>query len=1174
MHLKRIELRSFKSFSEKTVLHLDSGLNVITGPNGTGKSNILDAVRFVLGETSTRALRADRLSSLVSDDRQGKTQRSYVRIVIDNSDRKIPIEEDEIGITRYIEEKGETVYYLNKKRVPRLVVTNTLNLAGLYSKGYNIVMQGEISRIADKDSVEIRTIIEEAIGLSSYDEKRKQAEEELRQADINVRVAYSKLEEVKARLEQLELEMNRALSNSALRGLSEEAKRHLVLEDTVEKRRKIEDLEHKLSEAAAEVTQAQTTYQTTLDNHRNAVEGLMKLNQEMQRASIPDASAVIARISQMRGDIGAVALKISRAEDRIASMAAELEICREHRSSASRAIHRRRGMLKNASMHLERVRRTKDKLERSLAVLSTSLENALENAEKIEKAKEIALSDMEEASGLASSLQSERQKILSETESLSSEGENLQRIILLNATRLSAWKKRISRLEKQLLLQTDSLNSIEAQLLGNLGEISDIEGRSRQVEESLGQIERLMERLKGRMDALSIVPSEAPEEACRIMREAGVDVKGRLKEVISYPPEIERVVRAVLGDWLESIVVSKEEDPILIAVAFRRLGMIGIKIVGETDYLDKSACETRPEGLLLSEALTFPREMAQFISEKTKDFVIVDDVSQAPPLVQKGWNVVTRDGVVLSDDRTAKLQNDEDQRLLELEIAISDLEKDFISLENFRQETVQTRAISLAEATEQIRQSIRGIRRNRSSTSVLLAEFRAKLDHSHQLLKLMQNQGLKVRQKYSNSRARIRAIERRLKLVRRILTCAKARMDGLEAGLVKKKTKIDCLQNKVNKVKKSLRQQEKSEGPLRQATEIGERKLQSLILERGNQRNHIHQKVGELASILKAVSSLKAGRDEMERELRGFEAERLKDLSRPPDQREENRNSLSEEIRRLQSQIDEADEVRRSSEQKAREIEIKVNIGRSELAILESKMAELGRPLVEFDMPSPVSRRCMSRLADLCDSALKQVGEVNMLAGRQYLEQAGNYRLVSERMNKLDEERKAILDLISEIETKKKESFLNALNSVSASFSEYFRKVTGGSAWLEIENLEEPFQGGITVMVQFPNKGPRVVYGCSGGEKSVVALCFIFALQELKPAPFYFFDEIDAHLDPINIQNYGKLLSMKASGSQLIVISLKDVIANRGNKIIGTYMRSGRSRLVEMPLQLQRKSPS
>ena len=150
MYISRLELKGFKSFSDKTVLRLSPGLSVITGPNGSGKSNLIDAVRFVMGENSTRGLRADRLSSLISDSARGKGQKYYVRMVIDNRDRRIPVQEEEIVITRYIDDKGESKYFLNRRRAQRAVVMNTLGMAGLSSRGYNIVVQGEISRISEK----------------------------------------------------------------------------------------------------------------------------------------------------------------------------------------------------------------------------------------------------------------------------------------------------------------------------------------------------------------------------------------------------------------------------------------------------------------------------------------------------------------------------------------------------------------------------------------------------------------------------------------------------------------------------------------------------------------------------------------------------------------------------------------------------------------------------------------------------------------------------------------------------------------------------------------------------------------------------------------------------------------------------------------------------------------
>jgi chromosome segregation protein len=204
-------------------------------------------------------------------------------------------------------------------------------------------------------------------------------------------------------------------------------------------------------------------------------------------------------------------------------------------------------------------------------------------------------------------------------------------------------------------------------------------------------------------------------------------------------------------------------------------------------------------------------------------------------------------------------------------------------------------------------------------------------------------------------------------------------------------------------------------------------------------------------------------------------------------------------------------------------------------------------------------------LIEELEEEMASLGALNMLAIEQYEKQAENYRVVSSRLNKLEEERRAIIEFMETIENEKREAFFEALKEVNKHFSDYFNKITGGSAWLELEDPENPFNGGINIIVQFPGKSPRVASALSGGEKSVVALCFIFAMQKLKPSPFYILDEVDAHLDAVNVERYANILKDRSAESQIITISLKDYVASKADKVIGVYNKGGSSRIIELP---------
>lgn len=194
---------------------------------------------------------------------------------------------------------------------------------------------------------------------------------------------------------------------------------------------------------------------------------------------------------------------------------------------------------------------------------------------------------------------------------------------------------------------------------------------------------------------------------------------------------------------------------------------------------------------------------------------------------------------------------------------------------------------------------------------------------------------------------------------------------------------------------------------------------------------------------------------------------------------------------------------------------------------------------------------------------LERLGSINQLAIAQYDEQKDNYKQLSIRQNELEKEKRSIIDFMEEIERKKKEAFMQAFNSISENFTKFFSKLTGGGmAYLSLQDSNDPFAGGVDIFAQFPGKTSRLIAGASGGEKSVTAVAFIFTIQTLFPAPFYVFDEVDAHLDPDNAARLADLFKEQSNGTQLIALTLRDVIMDRAERLFGVYIQDGVSRVI------------
>jgi chromosome segregation protein len=278
--------------------------------------------------------------------------------------------------------------------------------------------------------------------------------------------------------------------------------------------------------------------------------------------------------------------------------------------------------------------------------------------------------------------------------------------------------------------------------------------------------------------------------------------------------------------------------------------------------------------------------------------------------------------------------------------------------------------------------------------------------------------------------------------------------------------------------------------------------------------------------------------------------------------------SAREESKKFTTQIDAIDEELRVLDTEYEQVELLQNQLQLKIQTLQMRLQQNQNQLRQFGYEQPIETT--EKQVEEAETSIKmmrfeleRIGGVNQLASAHYDEQISRYRELSLRLNELEREKQAIVKFMDEIEAKKRKVFMDAFEKINLNLQNYFSKLTGGgSAFLQLENPETPFQGGIDMIVQFPNKPSIVVSGASGGERSVSAVAFIFALKEFTPATFYILDEIDAHLDAFHTSKLADLLLEEAGKIQFIVITLKPEMVNKAQKIYGVYERNGVSSVV------------
>ena len=309
----------------------------------------------------------------------------------------------------------------------------------------------------------------------------------------------------------------------------------------------------------------------------------------------------------------------------------------------------------------------------------------------------------------------------------------------------------------------------------------------------------------------------------------------------------------------------------------------------------------------------------------------------------------------------------------------------------------------------------------------------------------------------------------------------------------------------------------------------------------------------------KEVSEAISDRDLIKKKLKSWEKKRGP-FSAVLSAREESKkltsqiDNIDSELRMLDSEYEQADRL-------LSQLRISLETSQLRLQQLQTQLKEYG-----YEQPLEINVRQVQDAETtirMMQFEMERIGGVNQLAAQHYSDQISRYRELSVRLNELEREKQAIVAFMDEIEAKKRKVFMNAFEKINASLTVYFSKMTGGgSATLKLETPEEPFSGGIEMLVQFPNKPSIVVSGASGGERSISAVAFIFSLKEFSPASFYVLDEVDAHLDAFHTTKLAETLLEEAEKTQFIVISLRPEMVNKAQKVYGVYERNGISNVV------------
>jgi chromosome segregation protein len=1227
-YIRRLDVKGFKSFGPRALtINFEQGLNVVTGPNGSGKSNIADAILFALGENSPRTLRAaqGRLTGLIYDPKreaaearqrgaasaagggddggpgaeeggggegrrrqqQAGAERAFpnderpsscrVSLQIDNLDRKIPVDTDVVTITRELKGNGENSYYLNGKKSTKSLIADFLDVSGLSPSGLNVIPQGAATRVADLTPDEKRKLIEDIVGISKFDDKKAEAQKQLSHADTKLQIELARTGEMKTQLERLEEQRNDlARFNQLESQLSwlravQTSRRIVELRERLSSNRRMEEeLILKLDEVRKRKDEFESRMAATTTEKEKFIveivqgggEGPTRLRDELESAKLHRDQ---------------LALEIQRREENIRRL--EMDSIPTLRS----ILAERKKQVTAVSSTVESLSTTEQKLEARRKELSAQIQVVLDAEETLRATLEKNRRQGDRARAKLAELEKEQlSPIEGEINAVqASVGVERKRLAELDA-RVKSFTELLDRLDmnsKQLLdLQTQETK----QLAAIDDDLSGVQKERNLIEQSIGAATKVLDKAANEV-AIENARSEFSEELNsdrvghgrlkKLCEEGGVPgYVGVVSDLVGYPAQYRAACSAVVDMWNTAFVVADVRAMTALIKAGKGLNIRSFAIIPLSEVGDvrpvtvsKSAGVIGPLSTVLRADKQY-RGLANFIAGDT---VLVESEGIAYILASEGFRTVTPEGEVFELGGRAFAYG--------LRDALSKVLEALQDIENVGE--VQGAVKALRVAIEKRKQQIgsldsddRSLTKDRVKKIASVAALRAEAETIVRLSKRYRAMQRSINQDRDAQFKAVEKLQKRETSLRSKADAIAAEIVSLRAGLAEQESLgLDGFLAEIESTRNNL---------ALQLTELSSR-ISEFHLSYTREKANLEQMV---------IPNLERIRQDLESSESQYEADRQFLHSSRKELTELN-HRFADLDAQLQKVLDSSsnsrpiiedfdNKIRRLKEEAAAAERSGFNTEKEIFALQQSAISMQDKVGEHLSSLRFYGYEEVLEIFEGSDQLLSQVEfeheglarTVNKSSERDYGAVYDSYRNLSHRINELEQERNSIVRFIESIDSEKRKVFANAFETINTEFGVTFKTLTNGDAWLELENKEEIFTGGIYMMASFRGKPAWESSSMSGGEKSVTAVALILAIQRVNPHPFYLFDEIDQNLDQANSQSLANFFKDRSREAQIIVVSLKDTMVAGAGVAYGVYNIAGVSRIVRAKMEVAMKN--
>ena len=1185
MYLKRLEMQGFKSFAEKIKLDFNCGITAVVGPNGSGKSNIADAIRWVLGEQSVKTLRGSKMEDVIFAGTEHRKPLGFaeVTIVLDNSDSTLPIDYEEVAITRRVYRSGESEYLINKTNCRLKDITELLLDTGIGRDGYSVIGQGRIDEILSTRSEDRRQIFEEASGIMKYKVRKHDAEKKLELTRQNLERINDIIAELESQLEPLREQSEKARRFLDLREELKVLEVNVYLDSMKKFRDRLEVMDKQLKTVQDQINDENNKLDEITRSNKEKTDLLKTMDERLEEAK--------QLFYEMEGNLERCSSEIKLNQEKIANLMQNIERLDTEKAELREKIEVLETEEAGKKDRLKYLERQLEEYSAKLAGFEKQMEELLKTLDEEERSIELLKSEIMDKMDIQSDKKLQISNLRSHIENMQKRQRSIDTEVYQNVV-----EKDREKMKKEEL--TESIRNAEQHIKKHKEKLSGLFCEREETDKMLAELRMKQAKINSDIQSKSSRVRTLREmeqklegynrsvrevlQACHASPQFGRGIHGALAQLIEVDRKYETAIEISLGGALQNIVTQTEEDAKK-AIEFLKKNKLGratflpIRSVEGRGFDNQTMARIKQcEGFcgVASELVSYDSVYTGIIRNLLGKVVVIDNLDNGIKMARKfrySFRIVTLDGDLLNTGGAmsgGSLEN-RGTGILTRNREISELDEELKSLR--QQETGVSKDIKqLTEDISRIDSDISSIENEIKNNELVkirdeshLAQTDENLEKLTARMEMLRQEKEQLEREIKETGNELTKYELELLQIEEEISEAKKTVAEFQEKHKEDQAARDALHTDITDYKISVNSIKESIAGVNESSDRIHTEKENMVMsitKKESEQERFREEIKKLEEQIEGLNA-RIKKHSEERSGRSFEIDRLT----------EERKILEEDIYDIVNKINDTNKTILLLQEEYSRTEVRKTRLEAEMEALQDRiwneyeLTYSSAMELKKDVGSLTSAQ---RRINEIKNMIKELGPINVAAIDDYIKTKDRYEFMTNQRNDMEQAREKLLRVIAEMTSIMKKQFLEQFKLINKNFNDVFRELfNGGRASLTLVDEENVLESGIEIEAQPPGKKLQNMMLLSGGERAFTAIALLFAILRLKPSPFCVLDEIEAALDEANVYRFVEYLKNYSCNTQFIVVTHRKGTMEGSDMLYGVTMQEhGVSKIISMKM--------